>query len=347
MDLFNKKDDTIELLFITIGPSIVVASLLINFINTFILRAQDLISSRLLLINSILASIILGISLFIPISQCKTVCKVSSNNLIILIYEYYFCLCFGSLFTYINLGLSILVSIYRALSIHIVKSKLNFNFRLHILLIILICLVIIFPWSIHKRIVLEPHWIPSVNESHKYMIRVTTIGSNKFFRAYLALAPLFSVVVMIAKIVLDSFTLFYLKKSFKRRRKLGRLSRYEADNILRLNKNLDKENTENIETNDKIIKNLLTEQKETKPMLTISCLLICSVSENIVNVIAFYLFYNYTENMDDFKMTTFISYIFFSLNYLLNFFVKYYFDGPFREKFNRLVMCILCIIKSK
>lgn len=339
METLSKTQNTIELLFILTGPTIVLASIIINSVKISILSSENLIFYRLLQIYSILAFIVLGISLFIPISQCRTLCQVSSNNLTILIYEYYLCLCFGCLITHINLGISILASLYRVLSIKMVRPKLKFNIRLHVLLVIAVCSIVISPWFIYKEIVIEDYLVPNINKSTKYTIKLTNIASNKLFHACLVLGPGLSILAMISKIVLDSFTIIYFKNVPKKRKELGKLTEQEVENFSLSNKNLAE--IEPIKTKNNNSNTNSIEKQIYEKILTLLFLLICNIFENINNIIIFYLFYNYTENMENFKLITIFTHICFSLNYLFKFFVHYCFDIRFRERFNRLFFCIL------
>lgn len=350
--------ETIEYLFITIGPIVCLVCLLANILNTYIFRSIEFRKTtafRLLYINSVIAVFLLHVGLFIPFSQCKKVCNVSPGHLIILVYEYYLCLCIGSFFIFVHGGISLLLSIYRFVSIVYVKPKLTFNIKLHLSIVVIICLIVHFPWFVYKEIVHETELTSSFNLSYKYRIQISRFAENKNFQMLLMVAPSILAISVVLKIILDTYTLVHLRSSKVNHRQMGKLTCKEAQDLINYNKSLcnkntysrDMRNNHAKETEQTELMNDINSSREINLFKMVFILSIRSLAENLVSLIPLYYFYIYNEDMNDFKITTLTIHGVLSLIFLPNTFIYYNYNDSFRKKFNRFFSCIFSVVKCK
>lgn len=333
----------VEWLFITIGPLVNLSSMMLNMINAYIFNTKNFkkdITYRLLFINSINTCILLIIGTMIPFSQCKILCNVSPTSLLTLIYEYYFCLCMGVLLECFGSGISLLLSIYRYISITIVKTKFDFNVNLHILIVFILSIMATFPWFNFKRIAYEPNLNLSLlkNKTISYSIKMSNCGNQNYFLIFLSIGPITSVLILIVELVLDIYILVHLRALVSKRANICKVTRQEAKRLVDLKtKESSKSLTEQKETQSI---NYTGRNKETIQELNLSSMLlslsILSLSDHVVKLFPFVLFYNYHEDMAHFKFAVFIVYVLIGLNLLPNTFIYYYFSNRFRQKLDEL-----------
>jgi hypothetical protein len=338
-------EEIIELLFITLGPILSAIAMILNLLSAYVFNTKEFkknITFHLLFYNSLISCILLAIGIMIPFAQCRILCPAFQLNLWILIYEYYICLCIGSLLEWFSSSISFLLSMYRFMSIVIVKTKIKFNIYFHLFLMAMLSVIVNFPWFIHKKIVWDEPLL--VNSTKIYKIQVTSIGENVYFSILLTIGPLSSVLMLIIEMIIDIYVFVYLRLVVLRRKTIGKLSRQQAkclinDNLYKKEKNMKiiLLKKDPIETPSYSLFHNNDELQEVRMSLMILYLSLLSLSDHIVKIFPFIINYNYDEKMDlkKIKLASFIIYILLAINLMPNTFIYYYFSSRFREQFRK------------
>lgn len=348
-------EEIIELLFITLCPILSVITIILNFLSAYVFNTKELKKNttfRLLFYNSLISCLLPFIGIMIPFTSCRIYCSTFKSNLWILIYEYYICLCIGSLLEWLNSSLSFLLSIYRIMSIVIVKAKIKFNISFHLFLMVSLSIIINFPWFIHKKIVINNQL--TSNSSQDYKIQVTSIGTKNYFNILLLIGPLTSVIMLIIEMIIDIYVFFYLRSLISKRKKMGKLSRKEAQCFINENivENTKKERIDFAEAPSDRSNNNNNDNEEFQEIrlsLMILYLSLLSLSDHIVKIFPFIINYNYDEKMDfmKIKVASFVTYILLAINLIPNTFIYYYFCSRFREQFCKFNVFNKYTIKCK